>query len=99
MHTLSAIEIEEFASRRGANKKDVEYFLNAVAQPGTKEGALLSLYYDARLYRWNASTIKAIEAGIGLAYAEVVANSEASYDGVSTPLPGGAYSIWPYSNR
>ncbi|NPV61395.1 MAG: hypothetical protein HPY61_01990 [Methanotrichaceae archaeon] len=99
MHTLSAIEIEEFASRPGANRKDVEYFLNAVAQPGTKEGALLSLYYDARLYRWNASTIKAIEAGICLAYAEDGANSEASYNEISTPLPGGAYSLWPYSNR
>jgi len=53
VHTLSAIEIGEFASRRGAHEKDVESFLYTVGQPGTEEGALLNLYYDARLYNWN----------------------------------------------
>ena len=70
MYTLSAIEIDEFASRRGAHKKDVESFLDTVVQRGTEEGALLNLYYDARLYSWNISTIRAIEAGIRSAYAE-----------------------------
>jgi hypothetical protein len=100
VNTLSAIEIEEFASRRGAHKKDVEYFLYTVGQPGTKEGALLNLYYDARLYSWNISTIKAIEAGIKSAYEEEeTASSGAIYDGISTPLPGAPYSLWPYCNR
>ena len=99
MHTLSAIEIEEFASRRGAHKDDVEYFLHTVGQPGTEEGALLNLYYDARLYSWNILTIRAIEAGIQSAYAEEAANSGAVFDGISTPLPGAPYSLWPYSNR
>lgn len=99
VRTLSAIEIREFASRRGAHKNDVEYFLCTVGQSGNEEGALLSLYYDARLYNWNISTIKAIEAGIKSAYAEEAANSGAIFDGISTPLPGAIYSLWPYYNR
>jgi hypothetical protein len=99
VHSLSEIEIEEFASRRGAHKKDVEYFLCTVGQPSNEEGALLNLYYDARLYGWNISTIRAIEAGIQSAYAEEEMNSEAIYDGISTPLPGAVYSLWPYSKN
>jgi hypothetical protein len=59
----------------------------------------LNLFYDARLYSWNISTIRAIEAGIQSAYAEEAENPEAIYDGISTPLPGAVYSLWPYSNR
>jgi len=59
----------------------------------------LNLYYDARLYSWNISTIRAIEAGIQSAYAEEVVNSGAILDEISTPLPGAVYSLWPYSNR
>jgi len=99
VHTLSAIEIEEFASRSGAQKNEVEYFLHTVGQPGTEEGALLNLYYDARLHDWDILTIRAIEAGIQSAYAEEVANSAAIFDGVSTPLPGAPYSLWPCCNR
>jgi hypothetical protein len=99
VHTLSSIEIEEFASRHGAHKDDVEYFLHTVGQPGTREGALLNLYYDARLYSWNILTIRAIEAGIQSAYAEEFANSGAICNEKSTPLPGAVYSLWPYSNR
>ena len=99
MHTLSAMDIGEFASLPGVNEKAVESFLYSVGQPGTKEGALLNLYYDARLYGWNISTVRAIEAGIQLAYAEKVVNLEATYDGKSTPLPGALYSLYPYSNR
>jgi hypothetical protein len=98
VHTLSAIEVEKFASRRGAHKDDVEYFLHTVGQAGTKEGALLNLYYDARLYGWNILTVRAIEAGIQSAYAEEVANSREIFEGVSTPLPGAPYSLWPYSD-
>lgn len=99
VHTLSSIEIEEFASRHGVHRDDVEYFLRTVGQPGTEEGALLNLYYDARLYSWNILTIKAIEAGIQSAYAEEAANSGAIFHEISTPLPGAVYSLWPYSNR
>jgi hypothetical protein len=96
---LSAIDIEEFASRRGAHKKDVEYFLYTVGQPGTEEGALLNLFYDARLYSWNISTVRAIEAGIQSAYTEEATDFGAINNEILTPLPGAAYSFWPYSNR
>ena len=99
MRTLSASEIEEFASRNGVQKNDVEYFLHTVGQPGTEEGALLNLYYDARLYSWNILTIRAIEAGIQSAYAEEVANLGSIFDEISTPLPGAPYSLWPYYDR
>ena len=49
MRSLSLDEIELFASHRGVSKRDVEDFLSTVGQAGTKEGALLNLYYDARL--------------------------------------------------
>ena len=54
-----------------------------LGEPGTEEGALLNLFYDARLYSAGIiSTIRAIEAGIQSAYAEETANSEAIYDGI-----------------
>lgn len=67
---MSLMEIENFASKHGAKKRVVEDFLSTVGQAGTEEGALLNLYYDARLYNWNILTLKAIEAGIRSAYAE-----------------------------
>jgi hypothetical protein len=89
------MEIEEFASRHGVHKEDVEVFLDTVGEAGTEEGALLNLYYDARLYNWNISTVLAIEAGIQSAYAENAANAGAIYNGITTPLPGAPYSLWP----
>lgn len=99
MRTLSAVEIDEFASRSGAHRKDVESFLDTVGEAGTEEGALLNLYYDARLYGWDISTVWAIEAGIRAAYAEDMANLKAVCDERSTPLPGAAYSLWPHPDR
>lgn len=99
MRTFSAIEIDEFASRRGVHRKDVESFLDTVGQFGSEEGALLNLYYDARLYGWNILTVRAIEAGIQTAYAEEVTNLKAVCDERSTPLPGAAYSLWPHPDR
>jgi hypothetical protein len=89
------MEIEEFASRHGVHKEDVEEFLDTVGEAGTKDGALLNLYYDARLYNWNISTVQAIEAGIQSAYANEAVNAGAINNGVITPLPGAPYSLWP----
>ena len=95
MRSLSLDEIELFASHRGASKREVEDFLNTVGQAGTEEGALLNLYYDARLYNWNISTVRAIENGIVSAYAEEAVNAETIHNEIETPLPGAPYSIWP----
>jgi len=69
--------------------------LSTVGQAGTEEGALLNLYYDARLYNWNISTVRAIENGIVSAYAEEAVNAETIHNEIETPLPGAPYSIWP----
>src|SRR5512136_2165153 len=95
MRSLSLDEIEQFTSHRGVSRMDVEDFLSTVGQAGTEEGALLNLYYDARLYNWNISTVRAIEAGIRAAYAEEAANAKAIYNEMETPLPGAPYSLWP----
>ena len=95
LHSLSTREIEEFASRHGVHKEDVEEFLGTVGEAGTEEGTLLNLYYDARLYNWNISTVWAIEAGIKSAYAEEAANAKAINNEIETPLPGAPYSLWP----
>lgn len=95
MHSLSISEIGILASHRGAHKREVEDFLDTVGQAGTEEGALLNLYYDARLYDWNISTVRAIEAGIKSAYMGEATNGEAVEEKIGTPLPGGHYSLWP----
>jgi len=95
MRSLSLNEIGNFASHRGVNKRDVEDFLDTVGQAGTEDGALLNLYYDARLYNWNISTVRVIEAGIKSAFAEKAANREAAEKSIETPLPGAHYSLWP----
>lgn len=95
MHSLSTVEIEGFASRRGVHREDVEDFLDTVGEAGTEGGALLNLYYDARLYNWNISTVQAIEAGIKSAYTDNKKNAKTGYNGIATPLPGGPYSLWP----
>ena len=95
MRSLSLDEIELFASHRGVSKRDVEDFLSTVGQAGTEEGALLNLYYDARLYNWNISTVRALEKGIKSAYAEESENAGIGYKELETPLPGAPYSLWP----
>ena len=99
MHSLSINEIVNFASHRGVNKEYVENFLDTVGQAGTEDGALLNLYYDARLYNWNISTVRAIEAGIKSAYAKEAENAQAAEKIIRTPLPGAHYSLWPQRNR
>jgi hypothetical protein len=89
------MEIERFASRDGVDKEDVEEFLDTVGEAGTEGDTLLNLYYDARLYNWNISTVLAIEAGIQSAYSKEAVNAGAIYNGRATPLPGAPYSLWP----
>jgi hypothetical protein len=95
LHSLSSMEIEEFASQPGVHKEDAEEFLGTVGEAGAEDGALLNLYYDARLYNWNISTVRALEKGIKSAYAEESENAEIGCKELETPLPGAPYSLWP----
>jgi hypothetical protein len=95
MRSLSINEIVTLSSHKGAHKKDVEDFLDTVGQAGTAEGALLNLYYDARLYNWNITTVQAIEAGIKSAYMEEATDDNTVEKRIGTPLPGAHYSLWP----
>lgn len=99
MQSLSTNEIENFASHRGVKKEYVENFLDTVGQAGTEDGALLNLYYDARLYNWNISTVRAIEAGIKSAYTKEAENAQAVGNALLTPLPSAPYSLWPQCKR
>lgn len=97
MRSLSTVEIDELASRRGVRKEDGEDFLDAVGDARNEECALPNLYYDARLYKWNISTVRAIDAGIKSVYTDNAKNAGAVGDGngIATPLPGAPYSLWP----
>lgn len=95
MRSLSIDEIGIFASHQGAKKREVQNFLETVGQAGTEEGALMNLYYDARLYDWDILTVQAIEAGIRSAYADKVENRGVIDNRIGTPLPGAHYSLWP----
>ncbi len=96
MRTLAIKDINEFASRSGVSKRDVQNFLNTVGQAGSEEGDLLNLYYEARLYSLDNLTVETIEEGIRLAYADEM---EPIHTIIETPLPGGHYSLWPLNNR
>jgi hypothetical protein len=91
MHSLSLDEIERFASRRGVNKSAVKDFLSTVGLAGTEENALLNLYYDARLYDWNISTVETIKAGISLAFTDDRRRRHTEISSIDTPLPSSSY--------
>lgn len=62
---LTFAEIEQFSTRKGVKAIAVENFLSSCE--GELSHALGNLRQDARVYRWNAATVKAIEAGLKLA--------------------------------
>ena len=68
MRQLTSTEVAKFAARPGVRKVAVMNFLGTLGEAGSTRGELRNLYADAQSYRWNVATIKAIEAGIKLAY-------------------------------
>ena len=60
---LSNEEIEKLATRKGVKSIAVYNFLGSL-QGSSKEDAGYNLSLDARLYKWNAATFKAIQDGI-----------------------------------
>ena len=67
MKTLTSQEIEELASRDTVKRIAVENFLSSLDSL-TKDNAISNLKKDARLYRWNAETVRAIRDGIVVAF-------------------------------
>ncbi len=69
MMKLTNEQIEQLASRTGAKRIAVENFLMSLYGV-TKDEALGNLSLDARSYKWNAQTVKAIRNGIYINFAE-----------------------------
>lgn len=65
MRRLTSIEIEECASRRGANRIAVENFLGSM--PEEASVAYGNVQVAARRNGWTPATTNAIRAGIALA--------------------------------
>ena len=60
---LSSEVISKLASRAGVKRIAVENFLGSLGDL-TKSEAFGNLNLDARSYKWNAATVKAISDGI-----------------------------------
>ena len=67
MNPLTTDKIEKLASRKGVKKVAVENFLGTLWD-STSWSAFANLDADARSYKWNAATVKAIRDGINLAF-------------------------------
>ena len=65
---LTSDELESLARRKGAKTIAVENFLGSLGNAGGIQAELANLRADALSYKWNAATVKAIEAGIKKAY-------------------------------
>lgn len=65
MRRLTSEEITKLASRVGVKKIAVENFLMSMGENHSDARSNLSV--DARSYKWNSATVKAIRAGIALA--------------------------------
>ena len=68
MRKLTAEEIEKLAMRKGVKKIAVENFLMTVTNNANERDAWMNLEMDARLYKWNVKTVRAIGDGIQLAF-------------------------------
>lgn len=66
LKALSGDQIEKFASRKGVKRIPVENFLASLNGSSVSD-ALMNVRNDARSYKWNAATEKAIRDGITLA--------------------------------
>ena len=66
MRELTMEEIKKLAARPGVKKIAVENFLMTIHHNPSIQAALENLALDAKLYRWNRATVKAILTGIKL---------------------------------
>lgn len=66
MRKLTIEEIQKFSGRKGVTTIAVENFLGTMGESDARE-AFGNLRNDARSYKWNAATQKAISDGILMA--------------------------------
>ena len=62
MKKLTNEEINKFASRRGVSKEAVLKFFSNISDSPLEVGQ--QMLDDARLYRWNEATFRAIQDGV-----------------------------------
>ena len=67
LRSLTDVEIEALAALPGVRRVAVENFLGSLELCKTRWGAEINLQNDARAYRWNDATKRAILAGIVVA--------------------------------
>ncbi len=67
MRKLTVEEIKGLANRSNVRKIAVENFLITLTNNSFPEVAIINLMQDAKIYKWNNSTIQAIMDGIMLA--------------------------------
>jgi hypothetical protein len=68
--------IQHLASGQKVNRTAVYNFLGTLPFNTTEEDDLANLAMDARLYRWNEETIRAIDFGIRGAFSSQISNIE-----------------------
>jgi len=64
MRSLTAAEVEKFASTKGVKRIAVENFLSSLDTDIGVMGNTMNMQMDARMYKWNTATQRVIEAGI-----------------------------------
>jgi hypothetical protein len=66
MRRLTEEEIAKLATRKGVKENAVRNFLSTLGSLTPMEAGM-NVSQDARDYKWNAATVKAIRDGINLA--------------------------------
>lgn len=71
--SLTPEQLETFASRKNVNRTAVENFLASLNLEerlpyGARGNADVNLTNDARAYKWNSATVKAIRDGLRLIF-------------------------------
>lgn len=64
MRELTSTEVEKYASVKGGKRIAIENFLSTLDTSIGVMGNTMNAQMDARMYKWNTVTIRAIEAGI-----------------------------------
>jgi hypothetical protein len=64
MRELTSTEVEKYASVKGGKRIAIENFLCTLDTSIGVMGNTMNAQMDARMYKWNTVTIRAIEAGI-----------------------------------